>query len=75
LNRSKPDVPARKGIFCPKCGELISGKVPKTATRKNGHASFTLYTRYRPGAVYRARRCFKCGHQCRTVERIESNRA
>lgn len=48
-----------RGIVCPSCGRR-----PLT----------TSYTRHRPGATVRVRKCRACGHRLRTVERVESAR-
>ena len=48
------------GVTCPGCG---------------GRIFLTVYTRHREKATVRVRKCAKCGHRIRTVERVESSKS
>lgn len=55
----KPKMQVR-GIHCPSC---------------QGRRLAACYTRHRPGATIRVRKCTACGHRIRTAERFESMNA
>lgn len=55
-----PQPKQRPGLSCPKCG---------------GHTMRAAFTRHRPGAVVRVRKCQACGHRIRTAERMVSRSA